>query len=211
MNCIHSKNINIDSCLLRAHSLTEETKKQKSISIELSNLNSYDSDTYIHSINVCVLSVLVGLVLDLTDPKLRNLSQAALLHDIGKICLPLDLLNKPGKLTEEEFTKIQKHPLYGYNLLKRNNCFSPIVKKSILSHHENEDGTGYPQNLTSDKIPTSAKIIHVADVYDALTAKRVYKDALTSAQALEYLTANSGTMFDKHITDTFIYIIQLKQ
>lgn len=211
MKCIRSEDINIDNCLLRAHSLTEEIQNQKSVSIELSNLNSYDSDTYIHSINVCVLSVLIGLALGLTDHKLRNLSQAALLHDIGKICLPLSLLNKPGKLTEEEFAEIKKHPLYGYNLLKRNNCFSSIVKKSIISHHENEDGTGYPQNLTSDKIPAFAKIIHVADVYDALTAKRVYKDALTSAQALEYLTVNSGTMFDKHITDVFICIIQLRQ
>lgn len=211
MKCIRLEDINIDNCLLRAHSLTEEIKNQKSVSIELSNLNSYDSDTYIHSVNVCVLSVLIGLALGLTDHKLRNLSQAALLHDIGKICLPLSLLNKPGKLTEEEFAEIKKHPLYGYNLLKRNNCFSSIVKKSIISHHENEDGTGYPQNLTSDKIPTFAKIIHVADVYDALTAKRVYKDALTSAQAMEYLTVNSDTVFDKHITDVFICIIQLRQ
>lgn len=144
-------------------------------------------------------------------PKAKEFIASSFASWYWKLCLPLDLLNKPGKLTEEEFTEIQKHPLYGYNLLKGNNCFSPIVKKSILSHHENEDGTGYPQNLTSDKIPTSAKIIHVADVYDALTAKRVYKDALTSAQALEYLTANSSTMFDKHITDVFICIIQLKK
>ncbi|MBQ8626633.1 MAG: HD domain-containing protein, partial [Agathobacter sp.] len=114
---------------------------------------------------------------------------------------------KPGRLTPEEYAEVQKHSLYGYNMLKDNNEISSVTRNAIYSHHENEDGTGYPRHLTSDKIHKFAKIIHIADVYDALTTKRVYKDAMNPADALEYLMVNTQSMFDKEMVTTFLQYI----
>jgi len=141
------------------------------------------------------------------DDELKKLSQAALLHDIGKTCLPVELLNKPGKLTPEEYEEVQKHSRYGYNLLKNNPDISSVTRNAILSHHENEDGTGYPRNLPAEKIHKFAKIIHIADVYDALTTKRVYKDAMNPADALEYLMSQAECLFNKDMVATFMQYI----
>lgn len=210
MKYLQSEKLHINDCLLWANNITETVKTQKSIAIEMARLKSYDNCTYIHSIHVSVLSVLFGIILNFNSKELENLSQAALLHDIGKTYLPLELLNKPDKLTNEEFAEIKKHPLYGYNLLKENDCIAPVVKNAIISHHENEDGTGYPNKLTSDEIAIFSKIIHITDVYDALTSKKAYKDTMTPAETLEYLSANSGTMFDENLTKCLICFLQPK-
>lgn len=203
------KHINVDNCLYLANEILEEIKSNPSMIVEMINLSSYDNYTYMHSINVDILSVIIGIGLGFKDEELKQLSQAALLHDIGKTCLPIDILNKPGKLTPEEFEEIRKHPMYGYNLLKDNHNISSVVRNAVLSHHENEDGSGYPRNLKSDKIHTFAKIIHIADVYDALTAKRVYKDAYSPADALEYLMSKADTMFDPKIIEVFMKYVAL--
>ena len=143
----------------------------------------------------------------MTDEELKKLSQAALLHDIGKTCLPVEILNKPGKLAPEEYEEIQKHCRYGYNLLKNNPDISSVTRNAILSHHENENGTGYPRQLSGDKIHKFAKIIHIADVYDALTTKRVYKDAMNPSEALEYLMSQIEIMFNKEMVATFLQYI----
>lgn len=201
------KHLNIDACIFVANSIVEEIKEHQSIIMETMNLNSYDNYTYTHSVNVDILSVIVGVGYGLSDDELRKLSQAALLHDIGKTCLPIEILNKPGRLTPEEFEEIKMHSRYGYNLLKTNEEISSVTRNAILSHHENEDGSGYPRGLTSDKIHKFAKIIHIADVYDALTTKRVYKPAMNPADALEYLMANTGSMFDKELVELFMQYI----
>ena len=208
INAIKSlKRLNIDDCIFIANNIVEEIRESESMIVETINLSSYDNYTYTHSINVDILSVILGVALGLRDDELRKLSQAALLHDIGKTCLPIEILNKPGRLTPEEYAEVQKHSLYGYNMLKDNNEISSVTRNAIYSHHENEDGTGYPRHLTSDKIHKFAKIIHIADVYDALTTKRVYKDAMNPADALEYLMANTQSMFDKEMVTTFLQYI----
>lgn len=208
INAIKSlKRLNIDDCIFIANNIVEEIRESESMIVETINLSTYDNYTYTHSINVDILSVVLGVALGLRDDELRKLSQAALLHDIGKTCLPIEILNKPGRLTPEEYAEVQKHSLYGYNMLKDNHEISSVTRNAIYSHHENEDGTGYPRHLTSDKIHKFAKIIHIADVYDALTTKRVYKDAMNPADALEYLMANTQTMFDKEMVTTFLQYI----
>lgn len=201
------KRLNIDACIFVANSIVEEIKEHQAIVMETMNLNSYDNYTYTHSVNVDILSVIVGVGYGFSDDDLRKLSQAALLHDIGKTCLPIEILNKPGRLTPEEFEEIKKHSRYGYNLLKTNEAISSVTRNAILSHHENEDGSGYPRGLEADKIHKFAKIIHIADVYDALTTKRVYKPAMNPADALEYLMANTGNMFDKELVELFMQYV----
>lgn len=198
------KKLNIDDCIYIANNIVEEIRESESMIVETINLSTYDNYTYTHSVNVDILSVVLGVACGLRDDELRKLSQAALLHDIGKTCVPIEILNKPGKLTDEEFEEIKKHPRYGYNMLKDNYDVSSVTRIAILSHHENEDGSGYPRRLTSEHIHLFAKIIHIADVYDALTTKRVYKDAMNPADALEYLMGNSERLFDKELVATFM-------
>jgi len=198
------KHLNIEKCLHLANKIVDEIRSNESMVIETINLSSYDNYTYIHSINVSVFSVITGIALGLTDEQLRNLSRAALLHDIGKTCISKEILNKPDALTEEEFEEVKKHPQYGYNLLQTNNEIASVVRNAVYSHHENEDGSGYPRGLTSEKIHLFAKIIHVADVYDALTARRIYKNPLNPADALEYLMASVETVFNKEVLEAFM-------
>ena len=198
------KRLNIDDCIFIANNIVEEIRESESMIVETINLSTYDNYTYTHSVNVDILSVILGVACGLRDDELRKLSQAALLHDIGKTCVPIEILNKPGKLTDEEFAEVKKHPQYGYNMLKDNYDVSSVTRNAILSHHENEDGSGYPRNLTSEQIHLFAKIIHIADVYDALTTKRVYKDAMNPADALEYLMGNAERMFDKELVTIFM-------
>lgn len=198
------KKLNIDDCIFVANNIVEEIRESESMVVETINLSTYDNYTYTHSVNVDILSVILGVACGLRDDELRKLSQAALLHDIGKTCVPIEIINKPGRLTEEEFAEVKKHPYYGYNMLRDNYDVSSVARNAILSHHENEDGSGYPRGLTSEKIHLFAKIIHVADVYDALTTKRVYKDAMNPADALEYLMGNAERMFDKELVAIFL-------
>ena len=208
INAIKSlKRLNIDDCIYIANTIVEEIRESKSIIVETINLSTYDNYTYTHSLNVDILSVVLGIALGFRDDELRKLSQAALLHDIGKTCLPLEILNKPGRLTAEEYAEVQKHSRYGYNMLKDNHEISSVTRNAILSHHENEDGSGYPRQLVSEKIHKYAKIVHICDVYDALTTKRVYKDAMNPADALEYIMANTQTKFDKEMVEVFVQYV----
>ena len=203
------KKLNIDECLYLANEIVNEIRDAGFKIIQTVMNNSFDNYTYTHSVNVCIYAVLVGIGLGFNDDELKKLSQAALLHDIGKTCVAPEIINKPGRLTDEEFLEVKKHPLYGYNLLKNNEDVYSTVRVAIYSHHENEDGTGYPRGLQGDKIHKFAKIIHVVDVYDALTAKRCYKEALNPGDALEYLLANIGIMFDYDCVDTFRKFVAL--
>lgn len=198
------KRLNIDDCIYIANTIVDEIRESDSMIVETVHLSSYDNYTYAHSVSVNMLSVILGIACGLADDELRKLSQAALLHDLGKTCVPIEIINKPGRLTPEEYAEVQNHPRYGYNMLRNNYEVSSVTRNAILSHHENEDGSGYPRGLTSEKIHLYAKIIHVADVYDALTTKRIYKDAMNPADALEYLMANTEKMFDKDLVATFL-------
>ena len=198
------KRLNIDDCIFVANNIVEEIRESESMIVETINLSTYDNYTYTHSVNVDILSVIIGVACGLRDDDLRKLSQAALMHDIGKTCVPIEIINKPGRLTDEEFAEVKKHPYYGYNMLRDNYDVSSVSRNAILSHHENEDGSGYPRGLNSEKIHQFAKIIHIADVYDALTTKRSYKDAMNPADAMEYLMANADRVFDRELVTIFM-------
>ncbi|NCC15438.1 MAG: HD-GYP domain-containing protein [Clostridia bacterium] len=190
------KSLNLDSCRLMAHSIVDELLDQSDVSFDMINIAAFDNYTYIHCLNVAVLSVIVGIGMGLNYSRLKHLSESALLHDIGKISISLDILNKKGKLTDDEMKIIHSHPEEGYNMIKDNCMISGLVKNAVLSHHENEDGTGYPRQLAGKNIHIYAKIIHACDVYDALVSNRVYRKAMNPADALEYLMSNCYIMFD---------------
>lgn len=202
------KSLNIDKVLFLTNQIVDTLLESSDLCLDLNDIRSYHNYTYNHSVNVAMLAVACGIGMGLTTQQLSDLGVAAMLHDIGKSGIPLEILDKPGRLDEKEREIINTHPRLGYNMLKDNDSIKSTTRVAILSHHENENGTGYPRGLAADKIHIFAKIIHVADVYDALCSKRAYKEDYSSAESIEYLMGNCGTLFNKEIVETFIkYIV----
>ncbi|NLA57426.1 MAG: HD-GYP domain-containing protein [Firmicutes bacterium] len=156
-----------------------------------------------HSERVAELCVLIGKSLGLNREQLEELKLTGLLHDIGKIVVDEAILNKATNLDEREWKHIQRHPVVGYRLLN----FVPgmsSVAAAILAHHERWDGTGYPRGLKGEEIPVNARIVAVADAYDAMVSFRPYRNSLTHEEAVEELQQRSGTQFDPRIIQAFV-------
>lgn len=149
----------------------------------LHNMRQDNDSTYAHSLNVALISRMIGIWLKLSPTDLDTLTLAGLLHDIGKTQISNDVLNKQSRLTDEEFALVKRHPQFGYDILKKQPLDSH-VKKAALMHHERCDGSGYPMGLTLDEIDDYALIIAIADVYDAMTAARSYREPLCPFQVI---------------------------
>ena len=149
----------------------------------LHNMRSRDDSVYAHSLNVALISRRIGRWLKMEAAELDTLTLAGILHDIGKLKISDEILNKPDKYTDEEFELIKQHPKFGYDLLK-SLPLDAHVKKAALSHHERCDGTGYPMGLTQDDADDYAMIVAIADVYDAMTAARSYRSPLCPFQVI---------------------------
>lgn len=203
------RTLDIDAALEAAEQITEEICDMPEISLDMSGLRSKSNSTYEHSLNVAIYAVMIGIGMGLRKGLLKELSVSALLHDIGKLQIPTKLLHKPGKLTEEEYETIKRHSEYGYELLKDNVALTSKIKMGVYMHHENVDGTGYPLGLEEDQIYLFAKIIHVADVFDAICSKRSYKQSVLPSASAEFLMRRAGTMFQTDIVNVFINCLPL--
>jgi len=175
--------------------------------VNIIDLKYYDDYTFSHSVSVTVLSLAIGAVTSMNRNTLFKLGMAALLHDIGKIFISKEILNKNGRLSETEYEAVKTHPYKGYQLLKENSQFPFYSSVGVLHHHEKFNGTGYPFELCGTKISLLGRIITVADVYDALTSDRPYRKALLPSEAIEYIMGGSGTLFDLDIVRCFAKII----
>ncbi|MBX5470694.1 MAG: HD-GYP domain-containing protein [Thermoleophilaceae bacterium] len=163
-------------------------------------LETKDSYTADHARHVADLTERVGARLGLAGQQLRTLRYGALLHDIGKIGVPTEILNKPGKLTDEEFEKVKEHTVIGERMLGQIPFFS-AVQPLVRSAHERWDGGGYPDGLAGEDIPLGARIICACDAFHAMTSDRPYRAATTPEAALEELRRNAGTQFDRRVVD----------
>lgn len=170
----------------------------------LSRLRKYDPYTFSHSINVFYVSVAIGSMVGLDKTRLSDLGISAILHDIGKMSIPKRILNKRSKLTDSEFSIIKKHTCEGFSFAKEHISLSEAAFPGILHHHEKYNGTGYPIGIKGEQIDLLARIISVADVYDAMTSDRPYRKALTRNEAVGFIRANSGTHFDPKIASLFL-------
>lgn len=166
--------------------IVNDIKSTKNVVVSLSAMRSFDDYTFIHSVNVCVLSVLLGCRLLLNRFDLRKLATGAMLHDIGKIKVPQEILNKPSRLTPEEYAVVMTHATRGYELLCSKT--SLVSAHVAFQHHERLDGSGYPRGLVDKEIHDYGKVAAVADVYDALTSDRPYRKAFTAPEAIAVLT-----------------------
>ncbi len=165
-------------------------------------LEAKDSYTAQHSDNVRRLSLNLARAMNLPPDKVFEITVAASLHDIGKVHTPDIIINKPGKLTAEEFSVMQKHPVESSRMLEGLSSFE-VIKEIALHHHERVDGTGYPDGLSGEEIPLGAKIVAVADTYDAITTTRSYRAAMPHEYALEEIQRAAGTQLDKAVADVF--------
>ena len=157
--------------------ITDSVSRNPGALINLARLKTIDDYTFMHSVAVCALMVALAREMQLSDEDVRQAGLAGLLHDVGKMMIPLSILNKPGKLTDEEFDIIKSHPVAGYEMLLEGVGVGEIALDVCLHHHEKVDGSGYPHKLDADKITLFAKMGAVCDVYDAITSNRPYKAA----------------------------------
>ena len=158
-----------------------------SLAIDISALKTSDEYTFKHSVDVATLAMIIAKRLDMSPREVYDIGIAGLLHDMGKTQIPNEILNKPGRLTDDEFQVMKSHSRLGYNILKKRNEFPPMIPLAVLQHHEKMNGTGYPLKCKADKIVPFAKILSVADVYDALVTERPYKKAFSQRTAVEMI------------------------
>jgi len=163
-----------------------------------------DNDTGMHIVRMAYYSLIICRNLGLPNDQQQMIFRAAPLHDVGKLGIPDEILLKPGKLTPDEFRIMQKHTTIGGQILSNSPSLLIQTARDIaLTHHEKNDGTGYPKGLSGENIPLSARVVAIADVFDALTSKRPYKDAWPLDRALEYIKELSGTAFDPRCVSAF--------
>jgi HD superfamily phosphodiesterase len=158
----------------------------KEIKVEISTLGSLDIFTNAHILGVVKYTTMICDTLSLDYETTKNLILSAYLHDIGKIMIPPQVLQKPGKLTDAEFEIMKMHTVYGYDIVMRYDNFK-FIAPVVRGHHENLNGTGYPDGLTDKQIPEEAKLIKIADIFDALTAKRQYKEGMRASKAVDIM------------------------
>ena len=169
----------------------------------INNMRQYDDSTYAHSINVALISNVLATWLGMKEKDILLLTQCGLLHDIGKLCIPDNIIKKPGKLTDAEFNLVKTHPYAGYEILEKQKL-NPHILNSAMMHHERCDGTGYPFGLSAEKIDDYAKIISIADVYDAMTSARVYRGAMCPFKVIEIFENEGLSKYDTRFLLTFI-------
>nr|WP_263324317.1 HD-GYP domain-containing protein [Neobacillus sp. Marseille-Q6967] len=172
-------------------------------------LDSRDTYTLHHSENVTRYAVEIAKKMNLSKDMCNTIRIGGLLHDIGKIGIPENILNKPDKLTDDEYSIIKLHPTIGYEMIKHITTFKDNgVLDIVLYHHERYDGTGYPIGLKGDQIPLAARIVAVADTFDAMSSKRVYRNELDLEYILNEIRRNKGSQFDPRIVDIFLSLFE---
>ncbi|MHB1404672.1 MAG: HD-GYP domain-containing protein [Desulfitobacteriaceae bacterium] len=193
----------IDQVRTAVEEMIEDLLNSRDIVGNLTEIQVYDEYTFQHSINTTVLALILALAAGYSESRLLELGMGVLMHDVGKIKVPDEILNKTAPLTLDEFDQIKKHTIYGYEILRKNRDFSLLSTHVAFQHQEKWDGSGYPRGLKGTEIHEYGRITAVADVFEALTSRRVYRPAFQPYKAFEYLMANSGTHFEPKIVDSF--------
>lgn len=199
--------MDMDTVTSSATLLIDRLSNSAKLDNNMQLLRTYDEYTFSHSFNVAVLSITLGIGLGFSYNRLKNLAAGSLLHDLGKQLIPLDIINKQGRLNDSEFNVVKRHPEDGYNLLCNSYDMTASIKDIAYQHHENWDGTGYPRGLKGDEIYDLAHLVHVCDVFDALVSKRAYKDAFSVTKAIQIINEGRDTSFKSEYVDLFFRYI----
>lgn len=196
--------VNAADAMPLVEEITASVSRNEGALISLVRLKHKDDYTYMHSVAVCALMVALSRQLGLDEKQTKQAGLAGLLHDIGKSAIPLEILNKPGKLTDEEFDIVRGHPKAGHEILLASTGVDEVALDVCLHHHEKMDGTGYPDKLPSQDISVFAKMGAVCDVYDAVTSNRPYKEGWEPGVSLQRMAQWSKTHFDDTVFKAFV-------
>ena len=194
---------NMPDISAQMENIVDEIYSNRNVMVNMLELSSYDNYTFSHSLNVSLLSIVLGMALDIPRKEVVGLGSGALLHDIGKIRVDKRILQKSGPLTDKEFEEVKKHPQAGFDYITSRYYFPKSHTLTILDHHEKFDGSGYPNGKKGEEISLFGRICSVADVYDALSSKRPYRDAIPGHECVEYVLGASFTQFDPRIVEVF--------
>lgn len=198
--------VNATDCAPLVDEIVGSVDRNADALISLCRLKTADEYTYIHSVSVCTLMISLGKQLGLDEDERRDAGMAGLLHDLGKAAMPQEIINKPDKLTDEEFTIIKSHPVKGHEMLLESGIDNERVLDVCRHHHERMDGTGYPDKLPAEKLTLIARMSAICDVYDAITSNRPYKAGWDPAESVARMASWQGH-FDSTILQTFIKTI----
>ncbi|RYY76996.1 MAG: HD-GYP domain-containing protein [Gammaproteobacteria bacterium] len=196
--------IEVENAQLLVEEIADSVLRQPHALISLARLKNSDEYTYMHSVAVCALMIALARQLNLDEELVREAGLAGLMHDLGKIGVANKILNKPGKLTDDEFNVVKSHPQIGASILMNNPLVSALVLDVILHHHEKMDGSGYPHRLSGENISVFAKMGAVCDVYDAITSNRPYKKGWSPAESIRKMAEWSKGHFDEAIFQAFV-------
>lgn len=186
------------------NSMIEEILNCKELLLNLYNIRTFNDYIFDHSVNVCLYSLLTGVAIGYHQKKLEQLGMGAFLHDLGKMQIPLEILDKPGKLTDEEFKVIKEHPSFGYKILTKSNEIEYASAHIAYQHHEKLNGNGYPRGLNGSTIHEYSKIAAIADIYDAITSNRVYRKSLNNYEAIEIIMSYASSELDASLVKVFL-------
>ena len=198
------KTVDTGSAKQLVQEIADSVTRNPGALISLARLKTADDYTYMHSVAVCAMMVALAKQLGLSEEETRSAGIAGLMHDLGKAAMPMDVLNKPGKLTDAEFAIIKTHPVEGHKLLQTGSDVDPMVLDVCLHHHEKVDGSGYPKGLKGDQISLFAKMGAVCDVYDAITSNRPYKPGWDPAESLRKMAEWATGHFDGKVFQAFV-------
>jgi putative nucleotidyltransferase with HDIG domain len=187
--------------------LAQAVAQNRTALLALTTLKNYDNYTFTHMVNVSILTMGQARGLGIDGPLLREFGLAALMHDIGKVRTPLEVLNKPDKLTDEEFTIMKRHVVDGAEILRQTPDIPALAPVVAFEHHLRLDGTGYPHAVRRPSLNLGTMICGIADVYDAMRSQRRYQQAFPTERILEVLKRNDGTQFDQHLVRRFVQLI----
>ncbi|MBE6024391.1 MAG: HD-GYP domain-containing protein [Cellulosilyticum sp.] len=208
---LNNQEIDVNNLLCEVDFILQGAQNGIHVFDMLQCIRVYDDSTYVHSVNVALICNVMGRWLHLKEEDIRILTLCGLLHDVGKLLMPPEIIKKAGKLTHTEYETIKKHPLLGYSILEKENL-DPRIKLAAYQHHEKCDGSGYPNGLLGHEIDSFAKIVTIADIYDAMTANRVYREGLCPFDVIEIFEQEGLRKYEplylltflQHIAESYI-------
>jgi len=198
------KSINVEIAKVAVAECVQSIIKSPDALMWLTQLKNRDEYTSQHSMNVCIYAITLGRQLDLAEPELEELGLCGMMHDMGKMQIPLEVLNKPGRFEPKELAIMQTHPTRGWRLLMSSHGMPGSAIDAAYGHHERMDGKGYPRGLTAERIAPYTRIVTIADMYDALSSDRVYKKGKTHLESIKIMTHASGDQLDEDLVFKFI-------
>lgn len=201
------KALQLDEIVTLVDDISMSITRNPEAFLSLSRLKNKDNYTYLHSVAVCALMIALGKQMNLDQALMKDLGMAGLMHDVGKMMIPDEILNKPDRLSDEEFTVVKNHPLQGWEILKGSEGVCEMALDVCLHHHERVDGKGYPHKLSGETLSLFARMGAVCDVYDAITSDRCYKTGWEPAEAIRKMAEWQEGQFDHTVFQAFVKTI----